>query len=140
LSQSKRLPLFWDRLGVPAPTWRALLPETRDPREVPWRRDESWLVKPAFGRVGEGLAWRGGISGKQWRRTVLSVRTWPGHWIAQRRFISRPLATKAGPRHLCIGVFTVEGKAAGFYGRLSMTPVIEKHAQDIPVLVSVDAT
>lgn len=139
LSQSKRLPLLWDALGVAVPNWRALLPETHDPREVRWQRDESILVKPAFGRVGEGLAWRGGVSRRTWQRTVLNVALFPRRWIAQRRFASRPLASREGPRHLCVGVFTIDGKAAGFYGRLSANPVIEKHAQDVAVLVREEA-
>jgi hypothetical protein len=43
--------------------------------------------------------------------------------------------TRSGPRHLCIGVFVIDGRASGFYGRLAAGPIIEKHAQDIAVLV-----
>jgi glutathionylspermidine synthase len=135
LCQSKRLPLVWDRLGVAVPTWRTLLPETRDPRQAPWRRDEDWLLKPAFGRVGEGIVWRGGVERKIWRRTKFEASLMPRAWVAQRRFQSQPLRSRTGPRHLCIGVLTIDGKAAGFYGRLSVSSIIERHAQDIPVLI-----
>ena len=37
--------------------------------------------------------------------------------------------------HLCVGVFTVDGKAAGFYGRISPFPRIDARAKDIPLLV-----
>lgn len=37
--------------------------------------------------------------------------------------------------HLCIGVFTVDGKAAGFYGRMSQFARIDSRAKDVPVLV-----
>jgi glutathionylspermidine synthase len=40
ISESKRLPLVWNELASPMTTWRALLPETRDPREVDWRNDD----------------------------------------------------------------------------------------------------
>lgn len=140
LLQSKRSPLLWDRLGVEVPTWRSVLPETRDPRSVPWRRDEDWLVKPAFGRVGEGLAWHGGVSARQWRHTVLNVMARPHQWVAQRRFKSLPLMSRDGPRHLCIGVFTINGKAAGYYGRLSPRITIDKHAQDVAILVRKEPT
>jgi glutathionylspermidine synthase len=140
LSQSKRLPLLWDRLGVPVPVWRALLPETCDPRDASWRDDADWLVKPAFGRVGEGLAWRGGVSSNTWRRTRWTAGLRPRQWVAQRRFRSLPLRSADGLRHLCIGVFTVDGKAAGFYGRLSARTTIEKHAQDVAVLVREETT
>src|SRR5262249_17224449 len=36
LTQTKRFPLVWDELRTPLPTWRAHLPETRDPRDAPW--------------------------------------------------------------------------------------------------------
>jgi hypothetical protein len=49
------------------------------------------------------------------------VRKKPGSWVAQRRFTSRPLTDKNGEAyHLCVGVFTVNGKSAGFYGRISL--------------------
>ncbi len=35
LSESKRFPLVWDDLHLEMRTWRQLLPETRDPRELP---------------------------------------------------------------------------------------------------------
>jgi glutathionylspermidine synthase len=136
LTQSKRLPLLWDRLGVPTPAWRAALPETRDPREAPWRSDEAWLVKPALGRVGEDVAWRSSSPQKDWRKLSRSVALFPRHYIAQRRFEPRALTSRDGLRHLCIGVFTVDGRAAGFYGRVSHRPIIDKHAQDIAVLVA----
>jgi glutathionylspermidine synthase len=135
LTQSKRLPLLWDELGVEVPAWRRLLPETRAPHEAPWRRDGSWMLKPALGRVGEGLVWRGGVPAKIWRHTRVRQAMAPRQWVAQRRFESMPLPSRDGARHLCIGVFTVDGKAAGFYGRLSATPTIEKHAQDVAILI-----
>jgi hypothetical protein len=138
LSQSKRLPLVWDRLGVDIPGWRSALPETRDVREAPWRSDESWLLKPAMGRVGESIGWRGAVAPRDWQRMSRSAMFWPRHWVAQRRFAARAIPTRDGPRNLCVGVFTVDGRAAGFYGRLSPRPIIEKHAQDIAVLVAND--
>jgi glutathionylspermidine synthase len=139
LGQSKRLPLVWEKLGVSVAAWRAAMPETRDPRDAPWKTDDWWLLKPAFGRVGEDVVWRGSGRRKDWRRITWSAALWPRSWIAQRRFRSRELWTRAGMRHLCIGVFTIDGKASGFYGRLAAGAVIEKHAQDIPVLISAGA-
>lgn len=136
LAQSKRLPLTWNALDIAVPTWRALLPETLDPRDAPWRRDDNWILKPALGRVGEGIGIRETMSARDLRRIRMAATLQPRHWIAQRRFDSLPLSTTRGDRHLCIGVFTVDGKAAGFYGRLARHPRIDKEAQDIAVLVS----
>jgi glutathionylspermidine synthase len=40
ISESKRFPLTWERLSAALPTWRDLLPETRDPRNAAWSRDD----------------------------------------------------------------------------------------------------
>lgn len=138
LSQSKRLPLLWDRLDVRMPTWRALLPETADPRRVSWNRNAEWILKPALGRVGEDIAIREVITPREWKAIARSARLRPGQWVAQRRFESRALCATDGNRHVCIGVFTVDGRAAGFYGRISARPRIDQQAQDSPVLVTND--
>ena len=68
IPQSKRFPLVWDRLATNLPTWRALLPQTCDPREVNWRNhSEQWVLKPALGRVGEWIGIRGITADKEWR-------------------------------------------------------------------------
>jgi glutathionylspermidine synthase len=135
LSQSKRLPLVWDGLKTPMPTWRALLPETRDPRDVPWRRDESWIVKPALGRVGEGIGMAGVTPAKPMKSIVRGARWFPKQWIAQRRFDAVPIDTPDGPQFPCIGVYTIAGVAAGVYGRIAPRPLIDGTARDVAVLV-----
>ena len=136
LTQSKRLPLVWDRLRTPMPTWRALLPETRHPRDVAWRElEEEWVLKPALGRVGDGVGIRGVTPPKAWRNIVRAARFVPRSWIAQRRFEATPLETDTGLAHPCIGVYTVDGRAAGAYGRIATTPLIDWRARDVPVLV-----
>ncbi len=135
LTQSKRLPLVWDRLGLAAPTWRLLLPETRDPRQAEWRRDRDWILKPALGRVGEAVTIPEVTPPPEWRRIAWSARLSPREWVAQRRFQSRPLPSSHGERHLVVGVFTVNGRAAGFYGRVATRPRIDQYAQDVAVLV-----
>lgn len=136
-AQSKRLPLVWDRLGVDIPAWRALLPQTEDPRKrAPC---EGWLYKPALGRVGEGISVRGVVPPKEQNRIEKAARRQPKNWVAQRMFESLPLETAEGGRyHLCIGVFTIEGRCAGFYGRISPYPRIDANAMDIPILVKTE--
>ena len=66
ISESKRFPLVWDSLSVQVPAWRALLPETRDPRDAPWSRDEGWLLKTAMCNTGDTVSKRevdGEVSG-----------------------------------------------------------------------------
>jgi len=138
VAESKRFPLVWDKLSVPLPAWRALLPETRDPREAPWSRDEGWLLKTAFCNTGDTVSMREFMRSKDWLRTRLAVHMWPGQWIAQRRFESVPVSTPAGLRHACVGVYTVNGRASGAYVRCSEGPIIDFAATDVALLLEDD--
>jgi glutathionylspermidine synthase len=135
LTQSKRFPLVWDRLETALPTWRALLPETVDPRDAEWRGSDRWVVKPALGRVGDGIGMTGVTAEAEQRKIARAVRLLPGRWVAQRRFAAVPLATDEGPVYPCIGIYTVDGRAAGAYGRVASRPLINHLAQDAAVLV-----
>jgi hypothetical protein len=141
-TQSKRLPLIWDRLKemsgqgcMPLQAWKQLLPETVDPRLVD-PLDTDWVFKPAMGRVGEGITIKEAITSKEYNNCLKQVRKYPKEWVAQRRFNSVPLVDEQGTQfHLCVGVFTVNGKFAGFYGRVSRSPRVDELAIDIPILV-----
>jgi glutathionylspermidine synthase len=134
LTQSKRLPLLWKELGTPFDAWRALLPDTRSPRDAQPPNGE-WILKPALGRVGEAIGLAGVAEPKALRACVRGARWRPGHWIAQRRFESVPVGTATGAFHACVGVFTIDGRAAGAYGRVAPRPLIDWRAQDAAVLV-----
>ena len=136
LTQSKRFPLVWEELGVALPRWRALLPETRDPRDAPWRDSEDWVLKPALGRVGDGVAMRELMRPREWRRLRRTVRLRPGQWAAQRRFEATPLAVDGQRFFPCVGVFTIDDQVAGAYGRLARRPLIDWRAQDAAVLAT----
>jgi hypothetical protein len=139
LVQSKRFPLVWDRLKTELSTWRRLLPETRDPRAAPWRADEEgWVLKPALGRVGDGVGVAGATPEREWRTLRKQARWRPGGWAAQRRFAAVPLRVEGSDLYPCIGVFTVDGRAAGAYGRLARRARIDHLAQDVAVLVEQD--
>jgi glutathionylspermidine synthase len=136
LTQSKRLPLVWDQLRTPLTTWRALLPETRDPRHAPWRTSDDWLVKPALGRVGEGVGMRGAIDEKEMRQIVRSARWRPAEWVAQRRFDTLPVEIGSAQLFPCLGVYTLDDRVIGAYGRLAPRPLIDARAADAAVLAA----
>jgi glutathionylspermidine synthase len=136
LTQSKRFPIVWDEMKTSLPLWRRLLPETRDPRTVVDKPVAGWIVKPAFGRVGESIA-IGGVTPKpEMEKAWKHARRHPEDWIIQRRFEIEPVATDDNTRwYPCVGVYTVNGKAAGVYGRMSNQPVINSTAPDVAVLI-----
>ena len=140
LTQSKRFPLVWNALRTALPAWRTLLPETRDPRDAPWERSDEWVLKPALGRVGEDVGIVGVTERKEWDRIARSVRRHPSHWVAQRRFDATPLRVRGRDVHPSVGVYTIDGRVAGAYGRIAERPLIDGRARDAAVLVSEGAS
>ncbi len=138
ISESKRFPLVWDRLQTPLRLWRALLPESSDPRSVSWRKSDEWVLKAAMSNNGDDVHIRELMSPRDWRRADWSVRLFPKNWVAQRRFQSLPLPTPDGPVYPCIGVYTIDGRAAGAYARYSARPLIDYAAVDVALLITDD--
>jgi glutathionylspermidine synthase len=139
LTESKRLPLVWDDLRVAIPTWRRVLPETRDPREAHWRRDDAWLLKSAFCNTGDSITAPDLLPSRIWRRRKWEVSLSPYQWVAQRRFEPLPVHTPYGEMFPCLGVYTIDGIACGIYGRIASRRVIDYTARDVAVLVEDDA-
>jgi glutathionylspermidine synthase len=133
--QSKRFPIVWSSLKTPLPVWQRLLPETCDPRQVDWKNDAQWVLKPAVGREGEDVVLHGLVEEDQWTRIRRDVRRHPGRWAAQRRFEAVPLVTPHGTFFPQAGVYTVESEPVGIYGRLAARPLIDGRALDAAVLV-----
>jgi hypothetical protein len=136
LTQSKRTPLVWDALAVDLPTWRATLPACRDPRRLD--RDDGpdrWVLKPAMGRVGEHVGVREACDRAEWDLIQKASRRWPDEWIAQERFEDVPIKADGVSWHVCLGIYTVDGGAAGAYGRISDRPRIDQLARDVAVFI-----
>ena len=129
LTQSKRLPLVWDELDVKIPFWRRFLPETACITALP--QTEDWILKPAFGRVGEGINIPGTISAAENQNIKMAASKHPLQWAAQKLFQSLPI----DGLHITLGVFVVDGQFGGVYGRASDRPKIDTEASEIPVLV-----
>lgn len=138
LLQSKGLPLVLAERGIATPVWSECLPMVRAvwsrallPQLVP----EQWVLKPAWGRVGEGVCVRGSTSARKWRVATLQARFSPRHWILQRQFQSLAVKHEQGLVHPCLGVFVIDGRAAGVYARVSSDALIDGRAQDAAVLI-----
>jgi hypothetical protein len=134
-TESKRLPVVWSELDASTAAWRTVLPEARDPRDARGLLGGDWVLKPAFGNTGDHVALRERMSRTAWIQTVMTALAQPRRWVAQRRFHSTPVQSPRGPVHACIGVYVVDGRVAGAYGRLSPSPVIDFAAVDAAVLV-----
>lgn len=134
LIQSKGFPLIWDELETSLNTWRSLLPETKFAADASANSLE-WVFKPVFGRVGEDVAIAGVTEQRAYKEIVRDVSRHPHNWIAQRRFETVPLETASGVQYACLGIFTLDSRAVGAYGRIATKPLIDHDAQDIAVLI-----
>jgi len=135
LAQSKRFPILATRLGLSMPSFRAILPCTS---EIGWRRIAPRLVpdgkvlKPALGRVGEGVCIEGVTPRRSMRHSIRLARCFPREWLLQERFESSAVA---GFVHACFGVYVIDGKAAGIYARVAPQALIDGRAQDAAVVL-----
>lgn len=134
LLESKRFPLVWDRLRTPLPTWRALLPETRPMPFDAAGVSAEWMLKSAYSNNGDDVLHRELTPLAEWRKSTRWLAFGRGGWLTQRRFESRPIETPWGPMHVCLGVYVIDGRAAGMYGRLSRGPIVDFRAADVAVL------
>ena len=136
-AQTKRFPIVWDVLeenGISMAAWRKLLPETIEVKNA--RGKDGYIYKPVYGRVGEKIAIKEACSEKEYKKILAEVRLFPKRYLAQKKFISAPLLGADGKEyHVCVGSYTVNGKHAGFYARVSEFPRIDSNAADIPVLI-----
>jgi len=139
LLQTKRFPLVWEELHTELSTWRKLLPGTVELSEIKIPPDDTWVLKPALGRVGERIGIRGVTPKPDLEKIIREAQRSPQQWVAQKRFEILPITTPAGEKFPCIGVFTVGGRAAGFYGRIADKPIITQDAQDVAVLIKTAA-
>lgn len=140
-AQTKRFPLVWDQLeayGADFTAWRALLPLTIEVNDVKKQeRQEGFIFKPACGRVGEDIAIKEACTKGEYEKILREVKKHPRKFLAQKRFDSKPLTSEVGESfHVCVGSYCIDGKAAGYYARISSQPRIDSRAADIPVLIS----
>lgn len=136
-AQSKRFPFVWDELenaGINMKTWKSLLPETFEVKEV--KPQDEYMYKPVYGRVGERISIKEACKGDEYLRILADVKKHPKHYLMQKKFKSQPIKCDDGLEyHICLGSYTVEGKHAGYYARMSPYPRIDSYAADIPALI-----
>lgn len=136
-AQTKRFPLIWNELekhNIKLDTWRKLLPDTIEVDQA--KGKDGYIFKPACGRVGEKISIKEACMDDEYELILKDVKKHKKEYIAQKKFISKPIISPEGKEyHVCLGSYTVDGKHAGFYARISNLPRIDSNAQDIPVII-----
>ena len=136
-AQSKRFPFVWNDLekaGISMSTWKKLLPETFEVKKFLLK--EGYIYKPVYGRVGERISIKEACRGDEYEKILRDVKKHPKQYLLQKDFKSKAILTDDGKKyHICLGSYTIEGKYAGYYARMSQYPRIDSYAEDIPVLI-----
>lgn len=139
-AQTKRFPLIWNELekyDLKFSTWKKLLPETLEVKKV--NDMDGYIYKPACGRVGEKISIKEACSDEEYQKILKDVKKHPKLYLAQKKFISKALKDENNNEyHVCLGSYTVDGKHAGYYARISKKNRIDSNAADIPVLIEGD--
>jgi hypothetical protein len=132
---SKRFPVVWKEMETRMSAWRSFLPETCCPSKLKGGSVTDWVFKPALGSDGARVAIAGVTRRQAFREAVDQARRHPDRWVAQRRFESVALSTERGPGHVCLGIYTVDGVAAGAFTRIRGEALINARSLWMPVLV-----
>lgn len=136
MTESKRFPVVWDELRNHKMTrWRALLPECRDPIEVPLQSGDEWVLKASLSNTGDAVHMRELMNREAWTKLCRLAERHARRWIVQRRFDPLPVASDTGAVYPCIGVYTIDGRAAGVYARAGITRIIDYAALEVALLI-----
>jgi glutathionylspermidine synthase len=96
---------------------------------------ERWVIKRAFGRMGDGVIIGALCTPPQWDAAIREAARTPADFCVQERFIATPLDFSTGPMYPAIGAFVVNGRFAGYYSRASAQPLTTHEAPHVATLV-----
>lgn len=134
ISESKRFPLAFNRTRE-CPVWQVFVPESCDPRDVHSHDWDQCVLKATYSNTGDHVHFCSELSTRARERMISMALKHPSEWVAQRRFDTLPLKSVRGLLFPCIGVFVVNGRAVGAYGRLSSSPIVDGAAIEAPVMI-----
>jgi glutathionylspermidine synthase len=106
----------------------ALLPRLREERD-------RWVLKRAFGRMGDAVVMGNLVTGKEWEAVLVEAARKPGEWCAQERFRVAAVPFRTGPLYPALGAFVVNGRFAGYYSRAARRPFLTHEAFHVATVV-----
>jgi glutathionylspermidine synthase len=111
------------------PLTRPLTPERA--REALGER-ERWVLKPCFGRMGEGVVLGASETARGWEKALAGALRSPSPSVLQERFRPIPFELEPGrSATACVGAYVVDGRFAGYYSRLSDRHVVRFDAANV---------
>lgn len=98
-------------------------------------RQSDLVLKRAFGRMGDAVVIGALVSAGDWSRALEFAAARPGEIAVQQRFEVQPLAFASGLMYPTIGVYTVNGRFAGYYSRVAHSPFITHEAFHVTTVI-----
>ncbi|MFU8805670.1 MAG: glutathionylspermidine synthase family protein [Bradymonadaceae bacterium] len=145
-SQSKRFYATWSEHEIPlseeASGWLdAHIPPSRYlgsmSKEEVFSNPEKWVLKGAFGRMGNTVRIGPLLSEADWKKAVDEAFDVPRVVVAQERFETAALWTSKGLGYATVGVYLVDGRFAGYFSRIDKGPLIDYDSWHVPTLVEI---
>jgi len=139
-AQSKRI---YARLDDEAPLDGAASRHVIPPSRLPSSSDRDqllaerarWVIKGAFGRMGDRVRIGAHSSPEAWAEYLDQVLDNPDEYVLQEAFEPAPLWFSSGGRYATIGVYLVNGRFAGYCTRVGLHPIINHDASYVPTMV-----
>lgn len=143
IRQSKRLYAFWrdpsllSRDDIRFLEEHAPLTVAYDapPNGHDFAARDRWVLKHAFGRMGDTVIMGNLVSDIEWARALEDAAKDPRAWLMQERFDVTPLPDGGKPLYPAIGVYLVNHRFAGYYSRAAHQPFINHEAYHVATLV-----
>ena len=114
------------------------------PHTEPFRRErldvyleerDRWVLKRAFGRMGDAVVLGSLVSAAEWERALAEAARDPHASCMQERFRVRPVQFGFGLLYPALGAYLVNGRFAGYYSRVASRPFITHEAPHVATLV-----
>jgi glutathionylspermidine synthase len=97
---------------------------------------EEWVLKRAYGRVGDEVFVGPLLAQDEWMETldgVLAKRAAGESWIAQRFVRQRTVGTPWGDRFVTLGAYVLDGRFVGYFTRITPESHVSHGALCVPV-------
>jgi hypothetical protein len=106
------------------------------PRESLYGDRTRWVLKRAFGRVGDEVYVGPLCSDSEWAvlvAEVLELCAQGQSWVAQRFVPQRAIPTPWGDRFVTLGAYVLDGRFAGYFARITPQSHVSHDALCVPV-------
>jgi glutathionylspermidine synthase len=106
------------------------------PRDRLVHERQDWVIKRAYGRVGDEVFVGPLFSKGDWATLVDAVRAMRAagqSWIAQRFVRQQAIPTPWGDRYVTLGAYVLDGRFVGYFARITPDSHVSHNALCVPV-------